>query len=358
MPEDGNNCSFWDLALFSYIKRCKYSPWIIAISFVGITLIVLLTEGTVQEVVFILYGAPIIYTVLVYDMRRGSLVAVLAAIAVTLGRAPHIAEEIAMGKWDHVIIKGIFIPTFYILFCLGIGKLILNERQLREEYRLLSEELSASAEELAEAYETTTSLFTSTIQALAAAIDAKDPYTRGHSERVTKYALDIARALRLPEEEVQRIFYASILHDIGKIGVSGNVLRKPGKLTQKEYEEVCRHPYVGANIISSIQPLKEVLPLIYHHHECFDGSGYPEGKAGEEIPLGARIIAVADAYDAMTSDRPYRRAFPKEKAIEELKKNSGKQFDPEIVKAFLKVLENSDDQPPVVSTWKVISSDA
>ncbi|MGB6369572.1 MAG: HD domain-containing phosphohydrolase, partial [Atribacterota bacterium] len=144
------------------------------------------------------------------------------------------------------------------------------------------------------------------VKALAQAIEAKDPYTHGHSERVMQYAVLIAQKLGLPEEEKESLKYAAILHDIGKIGVRGIILNNPNGLTVKEYDEIKKHPLVGEGIIKPIELLQPIRPLIRHHHEWYNGKGYPDGLSGENIPLGARIQAVADAYDAMKSDRPYR----------------------------------------------------
>ncbi|GAH06384.1 unnamed protein product, partial [marine sediment metagenome] len=166
------------------------------------------------------------------------------------------------------------------------------------------------------------------VKALAQAIEVKDPYTHGHSERVMQYTVLIAQKLGLPEEEKESLKYATILHDIGKIGVRGIVLNNPNGLTGEEYDEIKEHPLVGEDIIKPIELLQPIRPLIRHHHEWYNGKGYPDGLSGENIPLGARILAVADAYDAMKSDRPYRKALTEETAIQELRQGSGTQFEP------------------------------
>jgi len=177
------------------------------------------------------------------------------------------------------------------------------------------------------------------VKALAQAIEAKDPYTHGHSARVMEYAVQIAQKLGLPEEEIESLRYAAILHDIGKIGVRGIVLNNPNGLTGEEYDEIKKHPLVGEGIIKPIELLQPIRPLIRHHHEWYNGKGYPDGLSGENIPLGARILAVADAYDAMKSDRPYRRALTEETAIQELKRGNRTQFDPQVVEVFLEILK-------------------
>ncbi len=171
------------------------------------------------------------------------------------------------------------------------------------------------------------------------AVDAKDPYTQGHSDRVVKYSLAIAKEMNLSKEEIEEIEIAARLHDVGKIGVSEKVLGKQGKLTDKEWEEIKAHPETSAKILEPVDFPSSIVSSVLHHHERPDGKGYPNGLSKDKIPLGASIIKVADAFDAMTSARPYRKALPDEKAIDELKKYEGTQFLPEVVEAFLKVYE-------------------
>ncbi|MFA7577435.1 MAG: HD domain-containing phosphohydrolase, partial [Candidatus Muiribacteriota bacterium] len=176
-----------------------------------------------------------------------------------------------------------------------------------------------------------------TIAALAAAIDAKDHYTHGHSEKVMEYSVSIAEELNLSEEEITGVKFAGLLHDIGKIGIDDTILKKNGILTSEERVEIEQHPVYGTRIVEKIDFLKQVSKLTYHHHERWDGKGYPDGLKGEEIPIGSRILSVADTFDAMTSNRSYRKALPEEIAVEEIKRCSGNQFDPKVVKAFLTV---------------------
>ncbi|MBI2571729.1 MAG: response regulator [Candidatus Schekmanbacteria bacterium] len=180
-------------------------------------------------------------------------------------------------------------------------------------------------------------LFINTINSLVLALEAKDNYTEGHSRRVTYFAVLIAQQLGLAEEEIRQLELAAMLHDIGKIGISEHVLLKPGPLSREEYQHIAQHPVIGARILAPIDMLYPTLGPIRHHHERFDGRGHPDGLTGENIPLGARILMVADTYDAMTTTRPYRSARTHEEAIEELQHCSGTQFDPRIVEAFLKV---------------------
>jgi len=177
------------------------------------------------------------------------------------------------------------------------------------------------------------------VKALANAIEARDSYTRGHVERVSRYSLGIARELDLTKEQIAEIEISSILHDVGKIGVPDTILRKQGSFTDEEREIMKKHTVQGRAIVEPIDLSPRIKEGILYHQEKYDGTGYPESLKGEQIPLYARILAVADAYDAMRSDRPYRTRLPKEVAVSELKKYSGIQFDPEIVEAFFRVLE-------------------
>ncbi|MDI6777289.1 MAG: response regulator [Syntrophales bacterium] len=180
-------------------------------------------------------------------------------------------------------------------------------------------------------------LFLGTIKSLSSAIDAKSSWTKGHSERVTEYAVGIGRELGLRDKELEDLKIAGLLHDIGKIGTYDILLDKAARLTDEEYEMVKKHPGQGAKVLEPIKQLKHVIPWIKHHHERYNGTGYPDGLKGEEIPLMARILAVGDTFDAMVSDRPYRKTLGMEKTIKEIKKCSGTQFDPGVVGAFLRV---------------------
>jgi len=176
-----------------------------------------------------------------------------------------------------------------------------------------------------------------TIEALTAAIDAKDPYTRGHSERVAALAKQIALAYGIDEAEAERIRTAGIVHDVGKIGVPERVLCKPGKLDDEEFALIKMHPEIGHRILKGVLLLDHTLPGVLHHHERFDGRGYPHKLAGEGIPLQARIIGLADTFDAMSSSRSYRPAMPREKVLAEIARCAGTQFDPSVVEAFKRI---------------------
>jgi HD-GYP domain-containing protein (c-di-GMP phosphodiesterase class II) len=227
-----------------------------------------------------------------------------------------------------------------------IGVLSVNRKDSKEIFtqdnlRIITSFAAQAAEaiENARLYENLEHTFLGTISALAAAVDAKDHYTYGHSEMVTDLAVETARELMLSKEEIRKIEIASKLHDIGKIGIDGSILNKPGKLTEEERKLIEEHPKIAVDILKSVAPLKEIIPLILYHHERFDGKGYPVGLSGNAIPLGARILATADSFNAMVSDRPYRAALDLFTATRELQNCSGTQFDPQVVDAFLRVLE-------------------
>ncbi len=184
------------------------------------------------------------------------------------------------------------------------------------------------------------------IAALVNATEARDLYTRGHSERVAHYATLLAREVGISPEEIRTLWLAGLLHDIGKIGVRDAILYKPGPLNEEEYRRVQDHPVLAAQILSPIAGLRKVVPLVLHHHERYDGSGYPDGLAGEEIPLGARILAVVDGFEAMTSKRAYRPAFSPEEALERLEQNGGTQYDPELVRVWVRLVREGRLPPP------------
>jgi len=177
------------------------------------------------------------------------------------------------------------------------------------------------------------------IFALARTIESKDRTTGEHVERTVRYATEIAEGLGLSKEEIERIKQGCILHDLGKVGINENILSKKDKLTDVEFAEIKKHPQIGANILRPIKFMHDIIPLVLYHHERWDGLGYPAGLKGEEIPIGARIISLADVYQALTANRPYRRALPKKKAIEIVKKGSGTQFDPLVVNKFLEIIK-------------------
>ncbi|HKK51067.1 MAG TPA: HD-GYP domain-containing protein, partial [Myxococcota bacterium] len=211
-------------------------------------------------------------------------------------------------------------------------------KNLEDKVRERTKQLDGKNHELRTAY-------IQTIRALAEAIDAKDAYTRGHSERVAVYASRLGRQMGLRKELIERIYFAGLLHDVGKIGIPDAIITKPDRLTPEEYEEIKKHPEIGAKILEPVEFLHSIVPCVRHHHEWYDGcnAGYPDQLAGDQIPLPSRVIVVADTVEAMTSDRPYRKALSIDVVVEELRKYSGTQFDPVVVEAFLRLLEDEGD---------------
>ena len=188
-------------------------------------------------------------------------------------------------------------------------------------------------------YQELEEMFFQTAESLADAIEKRDPYTGGHTQRVTSYSLAIARHLQLNPSEKRCLKIAAVLHDVGKIGIEDQILRKPEPLNPEEYNTIKGHAKMGAEILGHIRLLRDIVPGVKYHHEQMNGSGYPDGLKGEEMPLLAKIVAVADTYDAMTTDRPYRKALARETAVGELKRCSGIQFDREVVEAFVKACD-------------------
>ncbi|MDI6706117.1 MAG: HD-GYP domain-containing protein, partial [Bacillota bacterium] len=178
-----------------------------------------------------------------------------------------------------------------------------------------------------------------TVEALSRALEAKDPVTSGHAERVGEYAVAIAEELKLSESRIDKIRYAALLHDIGKIGIADGVLNKEGMLSTEEFAQIREHPVIGSEILKDIDFLREASKIIRHHHERYDGRGYPDGLKGDEVPIEAYILAVADAFDAMTNDRPYRKALPVDKARSIIAEEAGRQFHPKVADALIKTLD-------------------
>jgi putative nucleotidyltransferase with HDIG domain len=216
----------------------------------------------------------------------------------------------------------------------------LEKKRLEEEIEAYHKNLETLVEErtakLQQAYHILKKAHLDSVKVLAEAIDAKDPYTRGHSDRVRRMSMKIAIHLGFPQDRLESLEYGALLHDIGKIGIKDEVLQKQSPLDLKEYEYIQEHPLIGVKIVEGIDFFKDKIPMIRHHHEHFDGNGYPDGLAGEAIPLEARIISVPDAFDAMTSVRPHNRIMPLGDVLLELENCKGKQFDPVVLDIFLR----------------------
>jgi putative two-component system response regulator len=249
-------------------------------------------------------------------------------------------RAIRQGAYDYII------KPFALEEILISAQRALENRRLildrRDYQRNLETKVQERTRELAEKNEAMRRLFTGAIESIILTLQAKDKPTENHSRRVANRATAIARRLSLPEEEIEDIRLAALLHDIGKVGTSESILNKPGRLTQEESAQLREHPLIATSILEPISPLKGAIAYIKHVHEHYDGSGYPAGLKGEEIPLGARIVAVADAFDAMTSPRPYRPAWETEAVLVHLTKEVGKQFDPMVVEAFLEAYKGKE----------------
>ena len=209
---------------------------------------------------------------------------------------------------------------------------IQSDKRLKEIYDKFSPPEKLSRKEYMES-----------IHALINLVESKDPYTKRHAVKVSANAGGLARYIGLPERDVEGIKIAGVLHDIGKLGVRSSILLKNSSLTKEEYNEVRKHAQIGADIVKPLKFLDEVISIIKHHHENYDGTGYPDSLKKEEIPLGARVLSVADVYDALTSERAYRKAFSSEEALEIMKKESGKKYDPKILEAFLDYLSHKKE---------------
>jgi putative nucleotidyltransferase with HDIG domain len=206
--------------------------------------------------------------------------------------------------------------------------------ELAETFNSMAGDIEQFIERLKQAANENRELFLNSIRMVASAIDEKDPYTRGHSGRVAKYSLILARELNQSEEEIEKLRVSALLHDVGKIGVDDRILKKPGKLTDEEFDQMKEHPAKGANIMRPVAQLKDMIPGIELHHERIDGQGYPYGLKDADIPMMARIIAVADAVDAITTDRPYHSGHDLEYALKEIRNLTGKRYAIEVVDAL------------------------
>jgi putative nucleotidyltransferase with HDIG domain len=235
------------------------------------------------------------------------------------------------------------IPSQYALGLLGVAIAQVMIIESAQGFALFVIPLVV-ARQLHSRYLSLRDAYADTVRSLVAAIEAKDPYTKGHSVRVAKFAVVIARSMGMKDHEIERLEYAALLHDLGKIGISRAILSKPSVLSDEEYEKIREHPDIGARILESVPFLDDIRPVVQNHHERVDGAGYGHGLASADIPLAARILSVADSFDAMTAERPYRRALSAEDAVSELTMGSGSQFDSEIVDVLIRALPDIEDE--------------
>ena len=245
-----------------------------------------------------------------------------------------VVNAMRLGAYDFIIK-----PADLDLIVMSVKK-ALESKRLEEEIEAYHNRLEEMVEErtakLQQAYRFLKKSHLDSVKVLAEAIDAKDPYTRGHSDRVKRMSLAIAKKMDFSEERLETLEYGALLHDIGKIGIKDEVLQKQGPLSNQEYQYIREHPMIGVKIVEGVEFFRDKIPMIRNHHEHYDGTGYPDGLAGEAIPLEARIINLPDAFDAMTSARPHRGVMPLQDVLGEIEKWKGKQFDPKVVEIFLR----------------------
>lgn len=282
----------------------------------------------------------------VFEMQRTARVLAIIAILMSVGISSYAARKIVtpleiLTESSRAIARGDFSQRANLKSRTEIGELAVT-------FNTMSENLERFVADLKRAAQENRTLFLSSIQMLAGAVDEKDPYTRGHSDRVTRYSVKIATEMGLPDEEVEKVRISAQLHDVGKIGIEDRILKKPGALTPEEFELMKAHTTKGANILSSVEQLREMIPGIELHHESLDGKGYPYGLRGDEIPLMARIIMVADTFDAMTTNRPYQAAMDPEYVVRIINSLATSKFDPNVVKALTEVFTRGE----LMSEWK------
>jgi HD-GYP domain-containing protein (c-di-GMP phosphodiesterase class II) len=279
----------------------------------------------------------------VSDMRRQTILISFVAGMLTLligfffaKKLTQPVQELAVGA--HRIASGDFSQRIEVRSRTELGA-------LGDSFNLMTDQLENYIKDLQRSADENRELFLGTVKGLAAAIDGKDPYTRGHSERVSRISVAIAQRLALPDDECEKIRISALLHDVGKIAIDDNILKKPAALTDDEFVIMKQHPQKGYKIMSQIRAMKEFLPGMYMHHEMVNGQGYPQGLKGDEIPLMAKIVAVADTFDAMTTDRPYQQAMKFEDAVKRIESFVGTRYDPGVVSAFVQACDEGQIRP-------------
>jgi len=278
---------------------------------------------------------------LVYNTLLTSLLVVLLALVLAAVAARRVSGPVQkLAETSHEIAAGNFGQR------VDVDGLTYELTELAEDFNRMSGHVERYVEELKRAAQANRELFIGSLRAFAAAIDAKDPYTRGHSERVATLSRTVARHLGLSSEEQHRVWIAALLHDVGKIGIDDRILKKGGVLTDEEFAEMKLHPVMGEEILTPIVDLREMLPAVRWHHENWNGRGYPDGLKGEQIPLPARIVAVADTFDAVTTNRPYQQAYSLEDAVGTIRRLVGSRFDAKVVTAFLRAYEKGEVRLP------------
>jgi HD-GYP domain-containing protein (c-di-GMP phosphodiesterase class II) len=288
----------------------------------------------------------------VSDMRRQTILISVVAGMLTLligfffaKKLTQPVQELASGA--HRIASGDFSQRINIRSRTELG-------DLGNSFNLMTDQVERYITDLQRSADENRQLFLGTVKSLAAAIDGKDPYTRGHSERVSRMSMAIAQRLQLPDEECEKIRISALLHDVGKIAIDDNILKKPAALTDDEFLIMKQHPQKGYKIMSQITAMKEFLPGMYMHHEMVNGEGYPQGLHGDDIPLMAKIVAVADTFDAMTTDRPYQRAMKFEDAVARIQSFVGTRYDAAVVCAFVEACDEGQIRPGTVKLKRIV----
>lgn len=276
----------------------------------------------------------------VFEMQRTARLLALLAVMVSIGLSIYVARKITnpleiLTESSRAIARGDFSQRVHLKSRTEIG-------ELAQTFNVMSQELEQFVDDLKRAAEENRALFMGSIQMLAGAVDEKDPYTKGHSDRVTRYSVLIAKEMNMPDQFIETVRISALLHDVGKIGIEDRILKKPGALTPEEFEIMKTHTTKGANILRPVKQLREMLPGIELHHEALDGRGYPYGLQGEQIPMLARIIAVADTFDAVTTNRPYQMAHDALDALRIINSLINKRLDPECVAALNTVFERGE----------------
>jgi HD-GYP domain-containing protein (c-di-GMP phosphodiesterase class II) len=276
----------------------------------------------------------------VFEMQRTARLLALLAVMVSIGLSIYVARKITnplevLTESSRAIARGDFTQRVHLKSRTEIG-------ELAETFNVMSQELEQFVDDLKRAAEENRALFMGSIQMLAGAVDEKDPYTKGHSDRVTRYSVLIAKEMNMPEQFIETVRISALLHDVGKIGIEDRILKKPGALTPEEFEIMKTHTTKGANILRPVKQLREMLPGIELHHEALDGRGYPYALHGDQIPMLARIIAVADTFDAVTTNRPYQTAHDPLDALRIINSLVNKRLDPDCVAAMNAVFERGE----------------
>ena len=286
----------------------------------------------------------------VTDMRRQTILIsfIAGVLTIVIGyffakKLTQPVQELALGA--HRIASGDFSQRIKVRSRTELG-------HLGDSFNLMTDHLEHYIKDLQRSADENRELFLGTVKSLAAAIDGKDPYTRGHSERVSRISVAIAQRLGIPDDECEKIRISALLHDVGKISIDDAILKKPAALTDDEYTIMKQHPQKGYKIMSQIAAMKEFLPGMYMHHEMVNGQGYPQGLKGDEIPLMAKIVAVADTFDAMTTDRPYQQAMKFEDAVQRIQSFEGTRYDETVVLAFVQACEEGQIRPGSVKLRK------